>query len=63
MYETMSTTSTQIQVCTATPISSFVQCSDFISIIAFVSRHIYRNLFYFGLNLESVNEESGDDEE
>ena len=36
-------TRTQSQLCTATPISSFVQCQVFISAIAFVSRHVYFN--------------------
>ena len=31
------------QLCTATPISSFAQCSDFMLAVAFVSRHVYFN--------------------
>ena len=41
--QTMSSTRTQNQLCTPPLISSFVQCSDFISTIAFVSRHICQN--------------------
>ena len=41
--QVMRSTRTQSQLCTASPIVSFAQCSDFISAIAFVSRHIYYN--------------------
>ena len=37
----MSLTCTQKQLCTSALMSSFVQCSDFIMVIAFVSTHIY----------------------
>ena len=33
-YQVMSSTRTQNQLCTASPILSFIQCSDFISAIA-----------------------------
>ena len=39
----MNSTRTRSQLCTVTPISSFVQCSDFISAIAFVTHHICFN--------------------
>ena len=38
-YEAISSTRTLSHLCTATTISSFFYCSDFISNIAFVSRH------------------------
>ena len=43
IYHAMSSTHVQSQLCTATSISSFVQChiSFFISAIAFVSHHVY----------------------
>ena len=40
----MSSTSTQSQLCTATLISFFVQCSRFILAVAFVSYHIFFKL-------------------
>ena len=40
----MSYSSTQSRLCTATPITSFVQCSRFISVVAFVSYHIFFKL-------------------
>ena len=40
-YEAMSSARTKSQLCTATSISSFDQCSHFILAIAFVSRHVY----------------------
>ena len=42
-YQAVRSTRVQSQVITATSISPFVQCSDFIFIIAFASRHIYHN--------------------
>ena len=39
-YQTMRSTCTQSQLCTTTPILSFVQCPHFVSAIAFVSCHI-----------------------
>ena len=42
-YQAIRLTRVQSQVITATSISPFVQCSDFIFIIAFASRHIYHN--------------------
>ena len=38
-YQAMSSTRTQSQLFTVTQISFFVQCLDFILVIAFVSRH------------------------
>ena len=42
-YQAIRLTRVQSQVITATSISPFVQCSDFIFIIAFVSSYIYHN--------------------
>ena len=42
-YQAMSSTRTESQLCTATPILSFCSVSNFISTIAFVSRHVYFN--------------------
>ena len=39
-YQAMNSTCTKNQLCTATLISSFAQCSLFISAIAIASRHI-----------------------
>ena len=39
-YQVMSSACTQNQLFTATPISYSVQCSDFISAIAFVNHHV-----------------------
>ena len=40
-YQAMSSTRTQNQLSTATPISSFVQCPISFRLFAFVSRHVY----------------------
>ena len=40
-YQVMSSTRSQGQLCTATPISSLCSVSRFILVLAFVSRHIY----------------------
>ena len=42
-YKAMSSSFNERQLYTATPISSFVQCSDFILAITFVSHYIYLN--------------------
>ena len=40
-YQAMGSIHTQNQLCTAVPISFLVQCSNFISAFACISRHIY----------------------
>ena len=42
-YQAMNSTLTQSQLCTATPISLFVQCHISFRLFALVSRHVYFN--------------------
>ena len=53
----------QIQLCTASPISLslFSQCSDFITVIVFFSHHIDKHLSYKKSNNDVKNDATGND--